>query len=350
MADALFFSFTHDVLQIPAAIENSIKGVRPRGRVVAVCARWDESVWPGLATALFRRITRRYVTTFDGFGRPWSKLVKHLDNVTYTRLYFGTVYIVKGIVKQDQTRTVGAEERKVPGISDEEREVHNDGSPGDMSAVDKPLTSRILALLTVVLAFTIVSLVAVDLTGGAARFRSIVENSGAWAPVVYVLLKATTYVLAPLSGTSLKLASGAVFGTWQGFLYTLVGDVFGGSINFWIARSLGRAGIKKAAGRRAIAQVDAMTSKVGGWKALLVARILLSTIYDFISYAAGLSSIRYAHYLVVTAVGGIPPALFFAAVGDASVSSNTVTAVVLAVCSASLVVVVLARMMQRHRR
>jgi uncharacterized membrane protein YdjX (TVP38/TMEM64 family) len=189
---------------------------------------------------------------------------------------------------------------------------------------------QIIALLAVVLGFTVLGLLVVNLTGGAEKFRSMVEQSGSWAPVVYVLLKSATYVIAPISGTPLKLAAGAMFGTWEGSVLTIAGDAIGGSINFWIARLLGRAGARRFVGRRAVARVDAVTDRVGGWKALLVARLFFSTMYDFVSYAAGLSSIRYWHFLLVTVFGGIPVALFLAAIGDAAVQSQVATVSVLA--------------------
>lgn len=209
---------------------------------------------------------------------------------------------------------------------------------------------KLLGLLFVVLAFTLVSLVAVELAGGTDQFRNLIHNAGVWAPLVYILLKASTYVIAPLSGTSVKLASGALFGTWEGMLFSLAGDTLGGSLNYWIARTLGRKGISKFAGKKALTQVDHAAERVGGWKALLGARLLLSAFYDFISYAAGLAKISFAQYFAVTTIGGIPISIFFAMVGNATVESDSASTVLIGICSVMLVVISIAYLVHRKQR
>jgi uncharacterized membrane protein YdjX (TVP38/TMEM64 family) len=54
---------------------------------------------------------------------------------------------------------------------------------------------------------------------------------------------------------------------------------------------------------------------------LLFSRLFLSSVYDFISYAAGLTSLAFPRYLVITAIGGVVPTLLFVAIG-ASVAEN----------------------------
>src|SRR5262245_4734339 len=93
----------------------------------------------------------------------------------------------------------------------------------DQELIGRDLTRRMFALLAVVLGFTLAMFVAIDLLGGAGNFAAYVTEAGPWAPLVFIALKASTFVFAPLSGTSLKLASGALFGTWEGMILTLVG-------------------------------------------------------------------------------------------------------------------------------
>jgi uncharacterized membrane protein YdjX (TVP38/TMEM64 family) len=209
---------------------------------------------------------------------------------------------------------------------------------------------KLLGLLLVVLGFTVASLLLVELAGGTEQFRGWIQNAGVWAPVVYILLKASTYVIAPLSGTSVKLASGALFGTWEGMLWSLAGDTLGGSLNYWIARTLGRKGISKFAGKKALTQVDHAAERVGGWKALLGARLLLSAFYDFISYAAGLARISFAQFFAVTTIGGIPISIFFAMVGNATVESSGTSSVLIAISVALFVIVGIAFVTHRRQQ
>lgn len=186
----------------------------------------------------------------------------------------------------------------------------------------KPLPKGVIIALLVALGISAVSLVLMEQFGGAAKFRSWIEGAGPWAPLVYVGLKAATYVVAPLSGTPVKLAGGALFGFWEGAALGLTGDMIGASMNFWIARLFRNKGIRSFAGRNALKQIDELTEHVGGWRALLAARLFLSSLYDFISYAAGISKLPFKQFFLVSLLAGIPSTLSAAWLGNAAVTNK----------------------------
>lgn len=186
----------------------------------------------------------------------------------------------------------------------------------------KPLPRSLVIALLVALGISAVSIVLVQTFDGATRMRQWIEGAGAWAPLAYIGLKAATYVIAPLSGTPVKLAGGALFGFWDGAVFVLAGDMLGASLNFWIARLFRDRGISRVAGKTAIKQIDELTEHVGGWRALLAARLFLSSLYDFISYAAGISKLPFSQFFWVSLLAGIPSTLFAAWIGDSAVSNK----------------------------
>lgn len=197
-----------------------------------------------------------------------------------------------------------------------------------------------LALLGVLL-LSAISVFLINWFGGVEVFRNLIDGAGAFAPLVYIALKASTFVFAPLSGTPVKLAGGALFGVWEGSIYVLIGDVLGASLNFWIARFFRVKGVTKLAGKKALKQIDETTQHVGGWKALLIARLLLSSLYDFISYAAGLSNLKFKHFFWVTLLAGIPYTLLTVWLGDALVSNQKLTLILTAIGAVLIVATLL---------
>ncbi len=187
----------------------------------------------------------------------------------------------------------------------------------------KPMPRGVAIGLLVALVISVASIALVNHFGIGLKVRGWIEGAGVWAPVAYIGLKAATYVVAPLSGTPVKLAGGALFGFWDGALYVLIGDMLGASLNFWIARLFRNGGITRVAGGKAIKQIDALMDNVGGWRVLLVARLLLSSLYDFISYAAGLSKLPFKHFFWVSLLGGIPTTLLAAWTGNAAVTNQS---------------------------
>ena len=74
--------------------------------------------------------------------------------------------------------------------------------------------------------------------------------------------------------------------------------------------------MQKLVGESALSRVDAFYEKyVDDWRSLLAARLLLFSVYDFISYAVGLGKIRYSTYMLVSFFGGLLPTYIFVLIG-----------------------------------
>lgn len=175
-------------------------------------------------------------------------------------------------------------------------------------------------MLSPVLVVLTVALLAISVGGYAVGWvdlaRESVAGAGLWAPVLYVVLKIVTWVIAPLRIPGLTVAAGLLFGIWQGAALTLIGETLAGSVNFLIARVLGQSVVTRVAGRQALQQVEALSQRVGGWRGVLFARLVLPG-YDYVSYAAGLSPLKFKDYILVTVVAGIPSALAGVTIGAA---------------------------------
>jgi ubiquinone/menaquinone biosynthesis C-methylase UbiE len=79
-ADAALFSFTHDIMRTPRAVENVVKSLKPGGRIVAMGGKW--APWWALATNWRTwRGVRNFITTFEGFARPWSHLERLVSSI-----------------------------------------------------------------------------------------------------------------------------------------------------------------------------------------------------------------------------------------------------------------------------
>jgi uncharacterized membrane protein YdjX (TVP38/TMEM64 family) len=151
---------------------------------------------------------------------------------------------------------------------------------------------------------------------GPERLQHLVDEAGPFAPVVFVLLKASTVVVTPISGTPLRFAAGALFGFWPGVALSVCGSVLGGSINFWIARRFGRRIVTRLLGAGALARVDPLLGRLGNWRALVLARLVLAPLWDIISYGVGLTRLRFRTYLAVAVIGDLLPTMLLVGVGS----------------------------------
>jgi ubiquinone/menaquinone biosynthesis C-methylase UbiE len=79
-ADAALISFSHDIMRTAKALENVIRSLKPGARIVAVGMKW--APWWALGVNLRTwRIARQFITTFEGFSRPWCHLDKLVSSL-----------------------------------------------------------------------------------------------------------------------------------------------------------------------------------------------------------------------------------------------------------------------------
>ena len=153
-------------------------------------------------------------------------------------------------------------------------------------------------------------------TVGLKELQVMIAGAGLWGPLLFVGLKALTFTFAPLSAGPIQFASGILFGVIPGTFYSLLGEVIGGSINVIIARLLGRRIVQKFVGFAALQRIDSFYERhLDDWRSLFVARLLLFSVYDFISYAVGFGRIKLSVYILVSFAGGLVPTYLFVRIG-----------------------------------
>jgi len=143
-------------------------------------------------------------------------------------------------------------------------------------------------------------------TIGPETMREWVVKAGVWAPVVLVMVKASTIVFAPLSGGFLYPLAGTLFGFGKGFGLVVLGDAIGGAISFWISRTFGRAAVERLLGKetRKLARVLDLIGTVRGF---FVARVIFIMSQDLMSYAAGLTRLPVIPFFVIHVGVGLAP-------------------------------------------
>jgi SAM-dependent methyltransferase len=95
IADAALFCAVHDVLRSPAALRTVIEALRPGAWVCAGGGKWAAS-WMVALNMRVRALHAPYLSTFEGFDRPWSHLEHLLDQVRVRELAWGSGFVATG--------------------------------------------------------------------------------------------------------------------------------------------------------------------------------------------------------------------------------------------------------------
>ena len=214
------------------------------------------------------------------------------------------------------------------------------------------ISPRTIIIGIVSFAFVTIVMIAFIEWMGVEYLRERIDEAGPLAPLAYILIKTTTYVFAPLSSGPIQLSSGVLFDILPATLYTLIGEVLGGTISFLIARHLGRPAVRRFVGEEGTQRVDGFVKELGGWRALVYARLFLFAIYDFVSYAAGFTTtITLRQYLLVSIIFGTIPTFLFVAAGASLGGDRRILLVMYALIGIlSIVPYVFTRLRHRNRR
>ncbi len=151
---------------------------------------------------------------------------------------------------------------------------------------------------------------------GMERLRDLLRASW-WGPPAFVLFYALAGAL-DFSGLVLTLVGGAVFGFPLGALLNSIGANLGANGAFWLARVLGRQGLRSLLGAR-LAHFDRVSLEQGPlW--LFRFRLIPLVPFNVLNVAAGLSAMPWPGYAVATAAGMLPGNLVYTYFADALVA------------------------------
>src|SRR3990167_8499651 len=136
------------------------------------------------------------------------------------------------------------------------------------------------------LAITILGLIAVAWFVDLGSVKIWVESAGVWGPLIFILLKITTIVIAPLSGAPLYPLVGLLFGFWPGILYVAFGDFLGHSMAFSISRIFGKKLVLKLISNKESGLLVRVVDHISGTKGFLQACLIFFVVPEVLSYAS----------------------------------------------------------------
>ncbi len=149
---------------------------------------------------------------------------------------------------------------------------------------------------------------------------------GFWAAFVFLFLMVMQSLIAPIPSELILLSGAMVFGFFWGVVLGVIGSMLSAVVTYYISNKGGRtlleaAGEKLSIAQRLIMIMDLWIDKWGIW-AIIVGRAVPLIMFDPVSYAAGISNIKFKQYTIATLIGSIPRAIFYAYLGMELLDGN----------------------------
>lgn len=142
------------------------------------------------------------------------------------------------------------------------------------------------------------------------QLRNFVESIGIFGPFFIIAYVVISHVIAPLIGTPILALSAPLFGASQTIFFFYIAGLISSVITFWISRRFGRKWIIRLSGVKTMAKVDEFVN-ISGIKILILSRVFGFALFEIISYAAGLTSMKFRDYFLITLVFSAMPAFVF---------------------------------------
>lgn len=184
--------------------------------------------------------------------------------------------------------------------------------------------------------------------GDVAGLRDYILSFGAWAPVVSSLLMVLQALVAPLPAFLLAFANGLAFGVFWGGMLSLASASLAAAVSFSIARFLGRGPAEAIVGRAQLGAADRWFLRWGAY-AVLVSRLVPVVSFDVVSYAAGLTSMRFWRFMAATVVGMAPATFVYSFFGERAPQYVTVLLAAFGVVIGFALVAALLRLREQGR-
>lgn len=142
-----------------------------------------------------------------------------------------------------------------------------------------------------------------------------IRSFGALSVAVSFLLMIIQSLAAPLPAFLITFANAAVFGWVWGAVLSWTSAMVGAALCFAIAKLYGRTVVSKLTGKKALQSMDQFFDKSGVYT-IMIARLLPFLPFDIISYAAGLTSMRFWTFMLATGLGQLPATLIYSYAGE----------------------------------
>lgn len=137
----------------------------------------------------------------------------------------------------------------------------------------------------------------------AEDFKTWVSEKGVWSPLVFLVLQIIQVIIFIIPGEVPQIAGGYLFGIWLGTLYSCTGIAIGSAINFALARKLGMPFVKHVLSKKQLESLEKIATSPRAQIGFFILFVIPGLPKDSLCYVAGLTSMRFLYFLIVSSAG-----------------------------------------------
>lgn len=183
------------------------------------------------------------------------------------------------------------------------------------------------------------------------KFRLWVDGHGIWGRLAFLGMMLLQVFVAIIPGEPLEIAAGYAFGAVEGTMLCILGAGIGSALVFLFVRRFGVKAVEVFISQEKIRSVRFLNDPKRLYPLITIAFLLPGTPKDVLCYCAGLTPIRFRHFLWISSICRLPSVVTSVLGGNALGSGNWQAAVwiFLATMAVSLIGLLIYKRISRFR-
>lgn len=145
------------------------------------------------------------------------------------------------------------------------------------------------------------------------HIRRYILSYGKFAAIIFLIIYSLKPVFLIIPVMPLSIVAGSIFGPYKAFLLSMIGCFTSATVAFFLANFLGRSFVEKLLKGKTM-KLDSSIEK-HGTLIMLIMRLSFVFPYDPLSYAAGLTKMKYSNFILGTIIGIAPEMLSYSFMG-----------------------------------
>lgn len=170
------------------------------------------------------------------------------------------------------------------------------------------------------------------------QLKEIISSYGAYSPLAFILLQAIQVIVAPIPGGAIEFLGGYLFGVKLGFIYSMIGLLYGSWVAFGLARVFEKLAVERFVSPQTRGKFDYLIGHEG-----VILSFLLFLIPGFpkdaLCYLLGLTPMHMGIFLAISTLGRIPGTLLACLQGGKAFDHQYKSFLVLSGISALMILV-----------
>ncbi len=156
--------------------------------------------------------------------------------------------------------------------------------------------------------------------------------------IIYLAAQVFQQIFCVIPGQPFQFVAGYLFGTPFALLLSVAGVFIGSTITFFLGRVLGHDFLYTLFGESKVAELISKLDTKKGYFVLFLFYFIPGFPKDMVSYIAGLSGLKWIHFIIISMVARILPMTCSIIVGDFSEDQKWILVGVIAVLVAAVTI------------